>query len=52
MRTFTALYDTRADAETAQTQLRELGVLEADRLGLHDGRTPARLGLDPWRASA
>jgi uncharacterized protein (TIGR02271 family) len=40
MRTFTALYDNRNDAETAQTQLRELGVLEADRLGLHDGENP------------
>ncbi len=36
MRTYTALYDNRADAEAAQTRLQGLGILDADGFGISD----------------
>ena len=40
MHTFTALYDTRAEAEAAQAKLQELGIVDIDR-GLRGGDTTA-----------
>jgi len=45
MHTYTALYDTRAEAERVQAQLQSLGVIDADGNSLHD-RTSAGLTDD------
>ena len=39
MHTYTALYDNRHDAEAAQEQLKQLGVIEADGMNLADSNT-------------
>lgn len=39
MHTFTALYDNRAQAEAAQAQLQQLGVIKADGLNMADQNT-------------
>jgi uncharacterized protein (TIGR02271 family) len=48
MRTFTALYDSRADAEAAQNQLKELGIIPSDGVNLADQNTA---GFSPDRSA-
>lgn len=40
MHTYTALYDSRADAEAAQRELQALGILDADTMSIVDQNTP------------
>ncbi len=48
MRTMTAMYDNRADAERVQAELQRLGIIDTDGTGLHDKNT---LGLGSDAAS-
>ena len=44
MHTYTALYDNRQDAEAAQSQLRSLGIIEADEANIADRNTTGLSG--------
>ena len=48
MRTMTAMFDNRADAERVQAELQRLGIIDTDGTGLHDKNT---LGLGSDAAS-
>lgn len=49
MHMFTALFDTRADAEAVQQTLKSLGIVDLDEVGVHDQDAP---GFDARKYSA